>query len=127
LDVDVAGRAARVVGSEQHAAFEHQSVGVRGSGEPREEAFECVELMQFVGRTLLSAGQVLQIQVGAALDGGPSGSPAGGGHSRISSVERSAGSAFGNARAIARSVVGCVPGWRSHRRSASTAVSVPAM
>ena len=54
-------------------------------------------LMQLVGRTLLAAGQVLQIQVGAALDGGPGGPPAGG-HSRISSIERSAGSAFGNAR-----------------------------
>jgi hypothetical protein len=79
-----------------------------------------------VRMTLLSAGQVLQIQVDRALDGGPGGPPAGG-HSRISSVERSAGSAFGNARAIARRVVGCVPDWRSHRRSASTAVSVPSM
>jgi ribosomal protein S28E/S33 len=80
--------------------------------------------VQVVGRTLLGAGQVLQVQVCAAHDGGPGGSPAGG-HSRISSVERSAGSAFGNARVIARSVVGCVLGRRSHRRNASTAVSVP--
>ena len=94
-----------------------------GLGEPGEEAFEGVELVQFVGGTLLSASQVSQVQVGAAVDRGPGGPP-GGVHSRISSVERSAGSAFGNARAMASSAEGCVPGRRSHRRSASTAVSV---
>jgi hypothetical protein len=51
LDVDVAGWAARVVGGEEHTALEHQFVGVRGLGEPDEEAFECVKLVQpSVGR-----------------------------------------------------------------------------
>lgn len=57
--------------------------------------------MQFVGRSgAADGGQILQIEIGAALDGGAGGS-LDAGHHRISGVERSICSAFGKARAIA--------------------------
>lgn len=124
LHVDVAGRASRIVGGQQHAAFEYKSLAVPRYREPSEESFKRIKLVQFVGGSALAAGQILQIQICAALDGGPCRSAIGG-HSRISSAACRAGSAFGNARAIASRAAGWFPRRRSHRRNASTAISGP--
>lgn len=95
----------RIARAREHPAFKHQLLSVRGAREPSEEAFERVELVQFIRRTMLTMGQTPQIPVSPAFDGGAGGLPARG-QRRISSVDRNAGSAFGNARAMLSSVAG---------------------
>lgn len=113
-----------VVGGQQCAAFEDQLVRVGRAGQPRKESFQCVELVQLVGGPAAPAGQVLQVEVGAAGAGRPGRSPWPG-HSRTCSAARRAGSAFGKDRAMASRALGWVCGWRSQRRNASTAMSLP--
>ena len=92
LKIDVAGRAPRVVGSQQDSAFEYEFVRVRGGNQTGEEALQRVDLVQFVGRAALAARQVLQVEVGTAGNRVAGGLP---GHSRISSASRRAFSACG--------------------------------
>lgn len=90
-------------------------IGVGGLDEPSEEAFQCVNLVQLVGWPFGPTGEVLQIEVCAARDGG-AGGPIG--HSKISKASRRVRSDFGNCRAIASSSDGDDPRRLSQRFSA---------
>lgn len=48
--VDVSGGSARVEGGEEHAALQHEPIGVGRAGEPIKEAFERIELVELIGR-----------------------------------------------------------------------------
>lgn len=120
-EVDVPGGPARAERREQRAALEHQGIPRATRGQPRQKAFQDVQVQQFLRGPVLAACLVLQIQVGAPCLIGSRGSR----HSMTSRAARSGGCARGQASAIASRWAGWEPGWRSHRRSASIARSVP--
>ncbi len=54
---------------QEDTSFEDERVAVRGSGEPVEESFECVELVEFVGWPVRFGGEFAKIEVGGSAGG----------------------------------------------------------
>ena len=120
LEVDVPGRPSGVEGGEQHSTLQDQHVRFGRSSQTGQEPFEGVQRQELVSRALVATGLVLQVQVGAALDG-----LAGRPHSRTSNEWRSGVVAFGKFAASSSSRAGWEPRRVSHRRSASLPSSGP--
>ena len=104
-EVDVSGCSAGVVGGQEYAAFEDEVVALIGSGEAVEEAFECVELEEFVSCSSGGVGEASQVEVDLSGDGLSVRRC----HSSISSASRMARSAVGKDVAIRRRFEGCDP------------------
>jgi len=69
VQIDISGRASGTVRRHEDAALECEPTRMLGRGEAAEEAFQRVQLVKFIGGALLSTCEVLQVEVGAALDG----------------------------------------------------------
>jgi len=122
LKVHVTGRAPSVVRGQQHTALENQPVCVRRDHEAGEESLQRVDLVQLIGGPALLAGQILQVEVRTASDGGAGGTIT---YSMISKASRSAFSACGNLRAITKSSADDDPRRRNQRFKAAYPNSEP--
>lgn len=121
-EVDVLGRSPRVERGKQHSSFEDETLPDITDGQPGEEPFENVQLQQFLGESAGAASLAQEVEVGIVRRRTSRYAA----HSKISNVSRSAVRIRGNDRAMPSNSEGCPPR-RSHRLSASLAMSAPSM
>jgi hypothetical protein len=121
LQIDVAGRSTLPESGPQNPALQHKLLGEPRTGEPVEKRLQDLQMQQLINRPLALPSHRAQIEVDTPRSRRPTRST----HSRTSNARRTAGSAPAKCAASSTSCAGLLPGFRSHRRKASHARSVP--